>query len=54
MKTIVFQTILLLSFFSVTAQWKPAGDKIKTSWAETMDTNKVLDEYPRPIMKRNS
>jgi len=34
------------------AQWKPAGDKIKTSWAEKIDVKNVLPEYPRPIMER--
>ena len=34
------------------AQWKPAGDKIKTTWAEQIDPNNVLPEYPRPIMER--
>ena len=34
------------------AQWKPAGDKIKTSWAEKIDPTKVWQEYPRPIMER--
>ena len=34
------------------AQWKPAGDKIKTAWAEEIDVNNVLPEYPRPIMQR--
>ena len=34
------------------AQWAPAGDKIKTTWAETIDPNNVLPEYPRPIMER--
>ena len=36
------------------AQWKPAGDKLKTSWAETIDTENVLPEYPRPIMERKN
>lgn len=31
---------------------KPAGDKIKTTWAEQIDPNNVLPEYPRPIMER--
>ena len=35
------------------AQWKPAGDKIKTSWGEQLDLKTVLPEYPRPIMERN-
>ena len=34
------------------AQWKPAGDKIKTSWAEKIDVKNVLPEYPRPMMER--
>jgi len=34
------------------AQWKPAGDKIKTSWASEIDPNNVLPEYPRPMMER--
>ncbi len=48
--------LLLLTFVlsgtSLFAQWKPAGDKIKTKWAETIDPNNVLPEYPRPIMER--
>ena len=38
---------------STFAQWKPAGDKIKTSWGEQLDPKNVLPEYPRPIMERN-
>ena len=38
---------------SLSAQWKPAGDKIKTAWAEKIDPNNVLPEYPRPIMERD-
>ena len=34
------------------AQWSPQGDKIKTEWAEKIDVNNVLPEYPRPIMER--
>ncbi|QIK59849.1 beta-galactosidase [Dysgonomonas sp. HDW5A] len=48
--------LLLLTFVlsgtSLFAQWKPAGDRIKTKWAETIDPNNVLPEYPRPIMER--
>jgi hypothetical protein len=35
------------------AQWKPAGEKIKTLWAETLNPSNVLPEYPRPIMERD-
>ena len=34
------------------AQWKPAGDKIKTVWADKVDPENVLPEYPRPLMER--
>ncbi|WP_319481832.1 sugar-binding domain-containing protein [uncultured Draconibacterium sp.] len=44
--------IFALSALTSVAQWKPAGDKIKTPWAEKIDVNNVLPEYPRPIMER--
>ena len=34
------------------AQWKPAGDRIKTEWGEKLDPANVLPEYPRPMMER--
>lgn len=34
------------------SQWKPAGKNIKTAWAENINPNEVLGEYPRPIMER--
>lgn len=36
----------------VVAQWKPVGDKIKTPWADKIDPQNVLPEYPRPILER--
>ncbi|WP_346862008.1 sugar-binding domain-containing protein [uncultured Draconibacterium sp.] len=47
-------TFLVLGLLCITAfaQWKPAGEKIKTAWAEKIDANNVLPEYPRPIMER--
>ena len=53
MKTFLLLIILLFSSVSSFAQWKPAGDKIKTVWAEKIDANHVLPEYPRPIMERD-
>jgi beta-galactosidase/beta-glucuronidase len=38
--------------FPIFAQWQPAGNKIKTEWAEKIQVNNVLPEYPRPIMER--
>lgn len=37
---------------SLSAQWQPAGNKLKTKWASEIDVNNVLSEYPRPIMER--
>lgn len=52
MKKKLLLAALVLCSAALSAQWKPAGDKIKTKWAETMDTKNVLPEYPRPIMER--
>ena len=52
MKRIFITTALVLCAVSAIAQWKPAGDKIKTKWAETIDPQNVLPEYPRPILVR--
>lgn len=38
--------------FGAQAQWKPAGDKIKTKWAEEINPKNVLPEYPRPQLER--
>lgn len=38
---------------TLSAQWKPAGDKIRTPWAGAIDPACVLPEYPRPIMERS-
>lgn len=44
---------ILLQTTSVFAQnWKPAGDRIKTRWANDITPDKVLPEYPRPQMQR--
>ena len=34
------------------AQYAPAGDKIKTQWAEKVSPDNALPEYPRPMMVR--
>ena len=52
MRTFLTFFFTLFLTFSLSAQWKPAGDKIKTRWASEIDVNNVLTEYPRPIMER--
>lgn len=54
MKKSVVVVAALMCLFTTQAQWKPAGEKIKTSWAENMDVNRVLPEYPRPLMVRQN
>jgi beta-galactosidase/beta-glucuronidase len=34
------------------AEWKPAGDKIMTTWGENLDPANVHPEYPRPQLVR--
>ncbi|HPT01397.1 MAG TPA: glycoside hydrolase family 2 TIM barrel-domain containing protein [Bacteroidales bacterium] len=49
-------TVFLLATFAFTTvyaqQWKPAGERIKTIWAEKVDPANPLPEYPRPGMER--
>ena len=33
-------------------RWAPAGDKIKTLWAEQVSPENTLPEYPRPLVER--
>lgn len=43
---------LLICANSFAQQWQPAGDKIKTHWAEKITPENVWQEYPRPQMVR--
>jgi len=53
MKKTGFLIVLSICVLQSFAQWKPAGDKIKTSWAEKIDVKNVLPEYPRPLLERS-
>ena len=47
-------TLAILGAFSAGAQnWQPAGDRIRTPWADRVDPANPLPEYPRPLMQRN-
>lgn len=43
---------MCVAFTTASAQWKPAGDNLKTDWGINLDPDNVLTEYPRPIMER--
>ncbi|MCK3685603.1 sugar-binding domain-containing protein [Maribellus sp. YY47] len=47
--TALFSLCILMA---VAQAWKPAGDLIKSPWAEKVDPANVLPEYPRPQMER--
>ena len=53
MKRTVLAIFLAFFFLAAGAQsWQPAGNRIKTGWAEEIDPANPLPEYPRPQMER--
>lgn len=53
MKNLIFIIFMAVQLPSLQAQtWKAAGNKIKSPWAEKVDPNNPLPEYPRPQMVR--
>lgn len=52
MKNFVLAVVNILFAMNAFAQWQPAGERIRTSWGESIDPENVLPEYPRPIMER--
>lgn len=52
MKKIFLLCIMSLGLVAWAQQWSPAGNRIKTMWADEIDVNNVLPEYPRPLMER--
>ena len=53
MKKVTFLICALLLTVSMSAQWAPAGDSLKTQWAEQINPQSVLPEYPRPLIERS-
>ena len=51
----LFLLAVALSFSALVSgqTWKPAGDLIKTTWADQVNPQNPLPEYPRPIMVRS-
>lgn len=43
---------VLVSLNAFAAGWAPAGDRIRTKWADEVSPSNVLPEYPRPQMVR--
>lgn len=54
-KSLAIALILAATFSDGIAQnWKPAGDKIMTPWAEKINPNQPHPEYPRPQLERTN
>lgn len=50
----LLMTVALSSSISAQNAWTPAGDNIRTKWAEEVNPSSPLSEYPRPQMSRSS
>lgn len=53
MRKILLLTLVLISYTPLVAQWKPAGDQLKSKWTHQVDPKNTLVEYPRPLMVRS-
>ena len=54
MKKVFLASVCAFSMtFGAQSQWTPAGDKLKTPWAEEVNARQVLPEYPRPLLERS-
>ena len=56
MKNLTLLTFVITLLLSATLNgqpWKPAGDQIKTVWAEQVNPQNPLPEYPRPMLIRD-
>ena len=52
-KSALFLIVLCMTCLGAHAQaWQPAGDHIRTPWAEQVNPKAPLPEYPRPLMQR--
>lgn len=50
---ILLSLSLIVSSVFAYAQWAPVGNQIKTIWANEVNPENVLPEYPRPIQERS-
>ena len=51
-KTLLAFALLAVGISTASAEWKIAGDKIRTKWAEEVNPSNVHQEYPRPQLVR--
>ena len=48
----VFISAIFLCLHLAAYAWQPEGERIMTIWGENLNPDKVWEEYPRPIMRR--
>jgi len=53
MKIFIVALFLLVSANLLAQNWVPAGDKIKSKWADDVSSDNVWKEYPRPQLERS-
>jgi len=55
-KTALFllATLILCSASATAQTWAPAGDHIRTPWADQVNPTNPLPEYPRPLLQRDA
>jgi len=51
-KSFLIFYLVVINLLCFAQNWQPAGDKLKTQWAEKVDPANPLPEYPRPMMVR--
>lgn len=51
-KIILVAAALAFATVCASAQWRPSKDRIRTKWADEVNPENVLPEYPRPAMER--
>lgn len=52
LKNILILSVLMMPSWIHAQEWQMAGDNIRTEWAESVNPENVLPEYPRPQMRR--
>ena len=51
-KTLLAFALMCIGITTASAEWKIAGNKIRTEWADQVSPTNVLPEYPRPQLVR--
>lgn len=49
----VYYLLFIFIILNGNAQWQPAGERIRTEWADNVSPDNVWDAYPRPLLERN-